>query len=370
MLKESIHDHTSYRIKLNELECLIEALGYEVRGEVLQTKPEPDVAFLFGRGKVIEMSELVKRQEIDTVFVYNVLTSKQKLNLTRELNAEVLDRYELTLRIFDENAIDALSRLQIELARLSKLFPYYKLQASIALRTEHPSLRSMGEYAFHRKVTLLRKRIAKLRRRIKKLRDEKIKRINARRELGFKTVCISGYFNAGKTSLFNVLTGSRKPVSDQPFTTLSSKYQKRYFEGQSVLFVDTIGFVIGLDPKLIESFELNLQDLRSSDIVLFLVDASDPIPVLFLKLRSGLNFLDRLRVDRDDTLIILSKADLVEPVKRRRVLSSLEPLLVGHDWMWASAKSRENVSLLLRKIAEKTMVEAGPAGELVGAKAD
>lgn len=353
LLKQDAHDHVVFEVQLGELTSLIEALGYEVVSQVVQTRPNPHRAYLFGKGKVGEISQLVDEHDIDTVFIYNVLTSKQKLNLVRELRTEVADRYDLTLRIFEENAADNLSKLQIELARLSKLFPLYKLEASIALRTEHPSLRGMGEYAYHKKITSLRRRIAKIRGDVKRLRAEKIKRIRNRRDLGFKIVCVGGYYNAGKTSLFNVLTASQKPVSDRPFTTLSSKYQRRYFGGNSILFVDTIGFVIGLNPKLVESFELNLQDLRSSDAVLFLVDAGDPIHVLSLKLGSGLAFLKRFGINEKEIIVVFNKADLVGDKKKAEISSALDPILASYNWIWISAKKRDNISSLLKVITRK-----------------
>lgn len=353
LLRRDAHDHLIYKIELDELNRLVKALGYEVAAKVVQTRPDPDNAYLFGRGKVGELAELAERYGVDKIFVYNVLTSKQKLNLIRRTGVDVLDRYELTLKIFEENAADSLSKLQIELAMLGKLFPYYKLQASIALKTERPFFRGMGEYAYHNKITQLRRRVAKIKRQIKKLKSQKVQRIRDRRDLGFKTVCISGYYNAGKTSLFNVLTGSRKPVSDQPFTTLSSKYQRRYFRGSSILFVDTIGFVIGLDPKLIESFELNLEDLKSSDLVLFLVDVSDPIDALSLKLRSGLDFLRSVGVRKDNTIVVLNKLDLVDHDELVETSSQLDPILKGYGWTWISSGERMRIPTLLKTIAKR-----------------
>lgn len=353
LLRRDVHDHVVYKVQLAELKRLIEALGYGVVKDIVQSRPSPHTAYLFGKGKVMEMAEMVRKHHIDAVFVYNVLTSKQKLNLMRELGTAVADRYDLTLRIFDGNAVDGLSKLQIELARLNKLFPLYKLEASIALKTEHPSLRAMGEYAYHKKITGLRRRIAKIRASIRRLRDEKIDRIKKRRDLGFRIVCIGGYYNAGKTSLFNVLTASQKPVSDRPFTTLSSKYQRPHSGDNSILFVDTIGFVLGLNPELIESFELNLQDLKSSDVVLFLVDASDPIRVLSLKLESGLAFMNGLGIGKRDIIVVLNKVDLINGERSEEISSALGALLASYEWVWVSVKQRTNIPLLVETIMRK-----------------
>ncbi len=361
MLKTNIHDHNVFRIRLDELRNLVETLGVEVVGEFVQTRHRPFARYHIGRGKVQELRRYKDRHGVDLVVFYNILRSSQKLNLIRALGCDVVDRYEVTLEIFDRMASDNLSKLQIEAARLDKLSPYFKLEASIRYHNDRPFFRSMGEYAFHSQLRELTRRQARIRDQIKALKKEKQQRIRKRRRLGFPTVCISGFYNAGKTSLFNALTGDRKPVSPQPFTTLSSKYQRRYLDMETtILFIDTIGFVVDLDPRLIKSFELNLEDIRSADLVLLLLEATDPKLTLRVKLLEGIRLLTELGVPRDKIIVVLNKIDAIpEP---ESLSEKLDLIRLELPWTTVSAKERINLDGLLQLIMErlKQLKEVGP----------
>ncbi len=354
MLKTNIHDHKVYRIRLNELRTLVESLGIEVVGEFVQTERSPSSRYFIGSGKVKELRQFLEGNEVDIVIFYNLLSSAQKLNLIRALGREVVDRYEITLEIFERRASDNLSKLQIEAARLNKLVPYLKLQASIKYRNDRPFFLSMGEYAYHGQLREITRRQAKIKGRIEALRREKLEQISYRKGLGFPIVCISGYYNAGKTSLFNALTGETKEVSPLPFTTLSSKYQRRYVEpGFAFLFVDTIGFVMDLDPRLIRSFELNLEDIRNADLVLLLLEITDPTPILKMKLREGIKLLTEMGVQRERIIIVLNKLDLVPSPEG--ICQTLEIERFGLPWTTVSAEKRINLEGLLQLIVDRLM---------------
>ena len=353
MLKTNIHDHKVYRIKLDELRRLMETLGVELVGEFIQTRRRPFARYHIGSGKVKELRRYVKRHGIDLVVFYNILRSSQKFNLIRALGCDVVDRYEVTLEIFDLMASDNLSKLQIEAARLEKLAPYFKLEASIRYHNDRPFFRSMGEYAYHSQLRELTRRQARIRDQIKALKREKQQRIRKRRRLGFPTVCISGFYNAGKTSLFNALTGDRKPVSPQPFTTLSSKYQRRYLDSETtILFIDTIGFVIDIDPHLIKSFELNMEDIINADLVLLLLEAADPMFTLRIKLLEGIRLLTDIGVPRDRIIVVLNKLDSI-PKLPEALGEELDLERLDLPWTAVSAKERLNLDGLLRLITER-----------------
>ena len=149
MLKTNVHDHTIYRLKLNELRTLVETMGIEVVGDVVQSRYRAFAKFHVGSGKVKEIRKLAHRHNVNLIVFYNLLRSSQKLNLIRAIGVDVVDRYEITLEIFDRNASDTLSQLQIEAARLQKLAPYFKLEANIRFHNDRPFFGSIGEYAFH-----------------------------------------------------------------------------------------------------------------------------------------------------------------------------------------------------------------------------
>jgi GTP-binding protein HflX len=182
---------------------------------------------------------------------------------------------------------------------------------------------------------------------------EKRSQIEGRRRLGYPSVCIAGYYNAGKTSLFNALTGERKPVSNRPFTTLSSKYQKRYIDQETtVLFVDTIGFVLDLDHRLIKSFQLNFEDIRSADVVILLFDLTDDPLALKIKMIEGIGLLREIGVSLSRVIFVYNKVD---KVPERAFVIEEELGLRNYDipWITASAEKKINLNELLALLSRK-----------------
>ncbi|MFX1582277.1 MAG: GTPase HflX [Promethearchaeota archaeon] len=313
MLRSDVHDHVEWPLHLEEFIYLVEAAGFEVIETVLQTRMRQHGGFLFGRGKVDEIAQIVAMEDIETVAVYNVLTSMQKFNLQRVIGVPVLDRYEIVLQVFGREARDNISQLQLELAALQKSYPYIKVTESERLLHERPARRGgrgPGEYAYHAQLRQLRKRIAKVTSELTRYRGEHRRRMRKRRQMGVPMVCIVGCYNAGKTSLFNALTGAEKEVSARPFTTLASKWSLAGNPG--LFFVDTIGFALDLDPELISAFQLNLDDMRAADVLLLVVDISDAIQLLGMKIESSLEILRATGIDEARILVVLNKTDLVD----------------------------------------------------------
>jgi len=354
MLKTNVHDHSVYRVKMDELRGLVESLGIEVVGEVIQSRYRPFAKYHIGSGKVKELRRKKRRLDVNLVIFYNILRSSQKLNLMMALDVEVIDRYELTLEIFDQMASDTLSKLQIQAARLEKQTPFYKLQASINYRHDRPFFRAGGEYAFHGQLRELTRSQSRINEEIEKLMEEKSQRIWKRKnELGYPVVCIAGFYNAGKTSLFNTITGDKKPVSNRPFTTLSSKYQKRFIDYETtVIFIDTIGFMLDLDPRLIQSFKLNLMDIRSSDVVVLLLDITDPLLTLQMKINEGIRLLREIGVHRSRMLIVFNKLDQA-PELEEIIGKELSLDVYGIPYMCVSAIEKLNLQPFLELIAER-----------------
>jgi len=346
MLKTNIHDHTVFRIRMDELRSLIV-------GEVIQTRHRPFSKFFFGSGKAKEVGRKVRRLKADLVVFYNILKSSQKMNLIREFNCEVIDRYELTLEIFDRMASDNLSKFQIQAARLDKQAPFAKLQASVNYRQDRPFFRSGGEYGFHGQMREITRNQARIREEINRLMEDQSQRIFKRKRLGFPIICIAGFYNSGKTSLFNAITGDNKLVSDRPFTTLSSKYQRRFIDYETtVLFIDTIGFVLDLDPKLIQSFKLNLLDMRSADLVILLLEIDDPITTLKMKLMEGVQLLKEIGIPHERIIVVFNKLDKAPELENQiGELSEIERYDLS--WISVSALKRKNLQEFLNLIAAK-----------------
>ena len=354
MLKTNVHDHKVYRVRLDELKALVQALGLEVMGEVVQTRYRPFEKYCIGKGKVGEIKRQATKHDVQLVVFYNLLKSSQKLNLIQGTGCDVIDRYELTLEIFDQMASDNLSKLQIESARLEKLAPFYKLSANIHFTHDRPFFHSGGEYGFRGQLREISRRQSDIKENIQALVVEKKRQIENRMKLGYPTICIAGYYNAGKTSLFNALTGEHKPVSDRPFTTLSSKYSKRYIDSQTtVMFIDTIGFVLDLDHRLIKSFQINFEDIRSADVVILLFEITDPPLTLQLKLSEGISLLRDIGVPTERLLLIFNKVDKAPTDAARTIDEELSLTHYDIPWTTVSAEKRTNINGLLDLIAWK-----------------
>ena len=366
MLKTNVHDHSVYRVKMDELTRLVESLGIEVVGEVIQSRYRPFAKYHIGSGKVHELRRKKRRLDANLIIFYNILRSSQKLNLMQAIEIEVIDRYELALEIFDQMASDALSKLQIQAARLEKMAPFFKLQASVNFRHDRPFFRAGGEYGFHGQMRELTRSQARIGEEIDKLMEEKSQRIWKRKnELGYPIVCIAGFYNAGKTSLFNTITGDKKPVSDRPFTTLSSKYQRRFIDYETtVIFIDTIGFMLDLDPRLIQSFKLNLLDIRSSDVVVLLLDITDPLLNLQLKIHEGIRLLNEIGVPRSRMIIVFNKLD-EDPELEKTVAKDLNLEIYGIPWICVSAQKKIHIQSFLELIAERVKyLKANPSDSI------
>jgi GTP-binding protein HflX len=363
MLRQQVHDHIEWPLQLEEFLSLVEAAGYEVAETVIQTRTRRHGGFLFGRGKMEEIAGLVEMENIEVVIVYNVLTSMQKHNLQRKFGIPVLDRYEVVLQVFGKEARDRVSQLQLELAGLQKSYPYIKVTESERLLKERPARRGgrgPGEYAYHAQLRQLRKRIAKVTGELTRYREEHRRRMEKRRELRVPMVCLVGCYNAGKTSLFNVLTGAEKEVSDRPFTTLASKWSLA--GNPEMFFVDTIGFALDLDPELISAFQLNLDDMRGADVVLLVVDVSDSLQLIQMKLSSSLGILKETGIDMSRILLVLNKIDLVEPEQAEQVRGLINGAY-GLPLVFVSAQSETNLDLLpdrIRQLFEKVGPNLSP----------
>ncbi len=350
-LKTNFHDHTFYKTQLNELKKLVQSLNYQVINSFTQTRKSPKSSTLFGKGKVKELRNYVEKNQVELVVFYNLLTSKQKYNLEVEIGKEVIDRYELTLRIFNKMASDRLSKLQIELASIKKLFPYYKLKASQKYFKERPGYMGGGEYIYHNVLSGLRKLENKITKEIEAHKERKKERILKRKRKGTKIVCLVGYYNAGKTSIFNAITKCNKQVSDFPFTTIASKYSMRYSKGESFLIVDTIGFVLDIDPQLISSFEINLLDMQHADLLLHVIDVTDNFETIKLKYETTNRILDEIGLKERSQIYVLNKIDLLPQELIEERTKKLKKLIKGRIYA-VSALKRKNLQELIEGIMQ------------------
>jgi GTP-binding protein HflX len=324
-----------------EFRDLARAAGYEVVGEVTQTRTE-DPALCLGEGKADELAAVVRETDADAVLFDNRLGPYQTFNLGNKLPAgvDLLDRFRLILEIFGQRAATRKAQLQVELAELRYELPRAEAKASLAKRDERPGFMGLGEYDESREQDIKRQ-IADIRDELESIEETEAHRREQRRESGFDLVALAGYTNAGKSTLLRRLAdeldidenADRHPdldttaeSEDRLFTTLGTTTRSADMGRREVLLTDTVGLVSDLPHWLVESFKSTLSEVYQADLVLLVVDVSDPIDEIHEKLVTCHDTL----YERNEAPIVtvLNKTDRVddaELARKREALSSLAP---------------------------------------------
>jgi len=324
-----------------EFRDLARAAGYDVVSEVVQTRKE-DPAYCIGEGKVAELAQVVEALEADTVLFDNSLGPYQTFNLGNELpdHVQVMDRFRLILEIFGQRARTKKAQLQVELAELRYELPRVEAKTSLAKRDERPGFMGLGEYDESREQDI-KKRISRIRDELETIEETDEHRREQRRESGFDLVALAGYTNAGKSTLLRRLAAEldvdenedRHPdldttaeSEDRLFTTLGTTTRRMDMDSRDVLLTDTVGFVSDLPHWLVESFKSTLSEVYRADLVLLVVDVSDPVDEIHEKLVTSHDTL----YERNEAPIVtvlnkVDKVDADELERKREALSTLAP---------------------------------------------
>ena len=282
------------RDPLGELASLAKTAGARVVGQVLQKRQTPDSGTFVGSGKAVEIAKLAKREKADVVVFDNDLTPGQIGGLEKIINEEagtkrgqegikVLDRSELILDIFATRAQTHEAKLQVELAQMEYTYPRLMRMWGHLERIQSGAgggmgigTRGPGETQLETDRRLVRKRISELKSQIEVIQNRK-SRLVAQRNLEHFTVCIVGYTNAGKSTLFNALTSAGTYADNKLFATLDTKTRAwRIERGTEVLLSDTVGFVRDLPHNLVASFKATLEEAVRADLLVHVLDVGHP----------------------------------------------------------------------------------------------
>ncbi|MFO7834348.1 MAG: GTPase HflX [Halohasta sp.] len=346
---------------LSELRDLAAAAGYTVVGELTQTRTE-DPAYCFGEGKVEELAALVEAVDADTVVIDNEVGPFQMFNIGRTLpeETEVLDRFTLILDIFGQRAQTRKAQLQVELAELRYELPRAAAKTSLAKRDERPGFMGLGEYDESREQDI-KSQIANIKAELDAIAETEAKRRDERRESGFDLVALAGYTNAGKSTLLRQLAAELDvdenaekhpdldPVAesqDMLFTTLGTTTRRAELDRREVLLTDTVGFISDLPHWLVESFQSTLESVYRADLVLLVVDASEPVAEMREKLVTSHDTLH----ERNEApiLTVFNKVDLLSAAEldeKRAALSGIAPSPIA-----VSGRTGAGVDTLRRRV--------------------
>jgi GTPase len=262
-----------------EFAALAASAGTVAVGTVSAARARPDPKYFVGSGKAEEIRAFAEEHNADLILVDQTLTPSQERNLEKLTGRRVLDRNGLILDIFAQRARSFEGKLQVELAQLSHLATrLVRGWTHLERQKGGIGLRGPGETQLETDRRLIAKRIRTLRSRLEKLDRQRDTGRHVRREVPVPTVALVGYTNAGKSTLFNALTGAGTYVADQLFATLDPTVRRVKLAGVGeVVLADTVGFVRALPHELVAAFRSTLQEAREADVLLHVVDASDPL---------------------------------------------------------------------------------------------
>jgi GTPase len=262
-----------------EFAALAASAGTVSVGSVLASRARPDPKYFVGSGKAEEIRAFAETHSADLVLIDQTLTPSQERNLEKLTGRRVLDRNGLILDIFAQRARSFEGKLQVELAQLSHLASrLVRGWTHLERQKGGIGLRGPGETQLETDRRLIAKRIRTLRSRLEKLDRQRDTGRHVRREVPVPTVALVGYTNAGKSTLFNALTGAGTYVADQLFATLDPTVRRVKLAGVGeVVLADTVGFVRALPHELVAAFRSTLQEAREADLLLHVVDANDPL---------------------------------------------------------------------------------------------
>jgi GTP-binding protein HflX len=328
------------RDPLGELGSLAKTAGAKVVGQILQNRHRVDAGTYIGSGKAVQIAQLAMKEKADVVLFDNDLSPGQIGKLEKIINEEaqrpygqgikVLDRSELILDIFATRAQTHEAKLQVELAqmeytypRLARMWGHLERIASGAGGGMGIGTRGPGETQLETDRRLVRKRIADLRADIHKIQDRKTRLVAERTRRHF-TICIIGYTNAGKSTLFNTLTAAGAYADNKLFATLDTKTRAWKLErGVEVMLSDTVGFVRDLPHNLVASFKATLEEAINADLLLHVLDAGHPHAQQ--QFDSVHQVLEEIGVKGKPEILLLNKIDTEEGEEAFPVWRALSP---------------------------------------------
>jgi len=327
---------------LDELEDLLETAGGFCTGKILQNRHTPDPHSFIGEGKALEVKMLVEATESDMVVFDNELSPGNIRALEEIIGVTVLDRSALILDIFAQRAKTREGRLQVELAQYQYLLPRLSgMGASLSRQGGGIGTRGPGEPQLESDRRHIRERINRLEEELEQVRKVRAVQRERRLKNSIPVVAIVGYTNAGKSTLLNQLTGADIPANDRLFDTLdTTSRQLKVSDNLDVILSDTVGFIAKLPHHLVEAFQATLEELEYADLLLHVIDVSDPYLEQHIAVVNRL--IAKLAKPGTPVLKVYNKVD--------RVYS--EEIPRGKNTVAISAKKGVNMDGLLKAIEQ------------------
>ena len=335
---------------MEELAGLAEADGVAVAGQMIQSLERPNTATLIGKGKVEELAELCRNMEADMVIFNDELSGVQLRNLEEALEVRVIDRTILILDIFADRAVSREGKLQVELAQLQYRMPRLTgFGRSLSRLGGGIGTRGPGEKKLETEGRHIAGRIDDIKAELARIGKTRQVQRSGREKSQIPVVALMGYTNSGKSAIMNRLLQlserEDKTVSSQNmlFATLDTQHRKITLEqGSEFILIDTVGFVSRLPHSLVEAFKSTLEEVRYADLLIHVVDSSYENRDFYMEVTNKV--IEQIGAGDKDQIVAYNKMDIAKSV----------PLDVsGHEAVYLSAKTGENINVLVEKIREK-----------------
>lgn len=331
---------------LEEIARLVDTAGGEIAGTMFQRLERPVASTYFGKGKLQEIAEAAHATETDTIVIDDDLSPKQLSAVENACSRKVIDRNEVILDIFQANARTSQAKLQVELAQLQYELP------RLARKWTHLErlgggigTRGPGESQIETDRRLLRGKISQLKRSLVEIEARKEREVGSREEIF--SACLVGYTNAGKSSLLNRLTKADALVEDRLFATLDTLTRRlEVGDGLEILLSDTVGFIRRLPHHLVASFHATLEEAARADVLLHVVDASDPMAMIHID--AVTTTLEQIGIADLPLVHVLNKIDSVStPGSIEAIMKRFSPAFP------VSAHTGEGIEALLAHLKER-----------------
>lgn len=312
LLGVTLPEQENSDMSMAELESLAKTAGAKVIDSFVQNRERYDSKTFIGSGKLQEVAQIVDSEEIDTVIVNNRLTPRQNTNLEQSLGVKVIDRMQLILDIFAMRARSHEGKLQVHLAQLKYMLPRLVGQGVMLSRQAGGiGSRGPGESQLELNRRSIRQQITDIERQLKQVAKNRATSREQRLDDSTFKIGLIGYTNAGKSTIMNALTDNKQYEADELFATLDATTKQVYLaEYFQATLTDTVGFIQDLPTELVAAFKSTLEESRHVDLLLHVIDASDPNHAEQEKV--VLNLLDELDMSNIPRLAIYNKMDKVE----------------------------------------------------------